>query len=263
MYPELFQFELPELISRLLSIKQVTIYSYPFCILLGTVLAYTYFLYAQKKQIRKRHLALNFLVLIFVMAYMGGKIFLILENPSQYFLRAFTVDFYVSGGFVFYGSFLFCLSAIIYVLFKKGLPILQYLDIIAIVAAIVHSVGRLGCFLAGCCYGKPTTSFYGVYFPKNPTLAVHPTQLYEAVFIGLLLVILLRMSRLKRSNGTVFSFYIYGYATWRFMLEYLRGDNRGYVFNDLFSHSQIIALVIIIGLSAFLFIKHKTIKTTQ
>jgi len=262
MFPELFQFELPELFYRLFSIRQITIYSYPFCILIATLLGYKYFLYAQKRYISKANLKLNFLLLLLVMAYVGGKAFILLDNWEMYNNRMFSLDFYISGGFVFYGSFIFCIVSILIILYKKNLPIFKYLDLIAIMTAIVHSIGRLGCFLAGCCYGKPTDLLFGVNFPKNGAIAVHPTQLYEASFIILLLILLIRLLKYK-NNGTVFIIYIFAYAIWRFMLEYLRGDQRGYVFSNLFSHSQLIALMLIILLSTFLFIRFRNLKFTH
>jgi len=262
MYPELLQFDLPQLFNHFFAINQIIIYSYPFCILIGTILAYRYFIYIQRIKIGMAHLKLNLLLILFVMAYLGGKTFLFIDNPTERLPKLLSLDFYISSGFVFYGSFLFCLVSIVYILRKRRLPIFKYLDFIAIVTAIIHSLGRFGCFLAGCCYGKRTSSFLGVYFPKNEALAVHPTQLYEAIFIGILFVFLVKRIKYK-NNGSVFNLYIFSYATWRFALEYLRGDERGYIFNNLLSHSQLISLILISSLSIFLILKQKHLKFTH
>ncbi|WP_412561380.1 prolipoprotein diacylglyceryl transferase [Winogradskyella sp. MIT101101] len=262
MYPELFQLNLPEFINSLFSINTITIYSYPFCILIGSIVAYHYFIYAQSKYIGSINLKLNFVLLIIVMAYLGGKTFLVLDDASSYLDKVLSIEFYSSSGFVFYGSFLFCLFTVVLVLKKKKLPVLKYLDLIAIVTAIVHSAGRLGCFLAGCCYGKPTDSIFGVQFPENSIATVHPTQLYESIFIVLLLVLLLKLLKSK-NDGTVFTFYVLSYAVWRFLLEYLRGDQRGYVFNGFLSHSQLIALSLIFLSATLLLINSKRLKFTR
>ncbi|WP_299124054.1 prolipoprotein diacylglyceryl transferase family protein [uncultured Winogradskyella sp.] len=262
MLPELFHFELPELFNSLFSIKQITIYSYPFCILIACIIAYRFFIYAQNKCFGEIRLRLNFLFLLIFMAFIGGKLFLVFDNPMNYMSKVFTLVFYTSSGFVFYGSFISCLISILIVLYKKQLPIFKYLDIIAIVTTILHCIGRLGCFFAGCCYGVPTDSFLGVHFANNHTTKVHPTQLYEALFIGMLLICLLRTFKTK-NNGTVFTIYIFSYACWRFMLEYLRGDQRGYVFNDMLSQSQLIALILILLFGTFLFVKNFIVKSTQ
>ena len=240
----------------------MTIYSYPLCILLGTILAYRYFILAQIHNFGKAHLKLNFLIALIIAAFAGGKVFLVLDNSVLQFNDILSFDFISSGGFVFYGSFLFCLGLTLIVLVLKKLAILRYLDIIAITATIVHSFGRIGCFLAGCCYGRPTEAIVGVNFPDQNHVLVHPTQLYEASFIGLLFL-LLRYVIHHKPAGTTFSTYILGYASWRFILEYFRGDQRGYVFDGLFSHSQLIALVLIISLITTLLLRSNNFKITH
>lgn len=248
MFPELFQFNLPDFFYNFFSIKSITIYSYPLCIFLGSVIAYHYFQYAQKKYIGKKHLGIGLLIVMIVMAYIGGKVFLILNNISKNNIENYGANFYTSGGFVFYGSFLFCIISFLIILDKKKLPKYKYLDLIAIVASIVHPIGRLGCFLAGCCYGKTTNSVFGVFFQNNLQNRVYPTQLFESFFISVLLIFLIRLQNSKKNDGIVFVTYVLAYATLRFFLEFLRGDNRGYVFNNLISHSQLIALILIITL---------------
>ena len=88
-----------------------------------------------------------------------------------------------------------------------------------------HAIGRLGCFLNGCCYGKPTESWCGVVFPGQPT-AVLPTQLFEAFGLLTLFLILRKLQRpsLLRHPGRLFGVYLVSYAVLRFGLEFLRGD---------------------------------------
>jgi phosphatidylglycerol:prolipoprotein diacylglycerol transferase len=112
--------------------------------------------------------------------------------------------------------------------------------------------GRVGCFLAGCCYGRPTSSGWGVVFtdpacdaePKN--VALHPTQLYEAGYLLLILLTILYVRGRRRFFGQLFLLYLMLYAGGRFVLEYFRGDaSRGYVVENYISHSQLIAILII------------------
>jgi len=111
--------------------------------------------------------------------------------------------------------------------------------------------GRVGCFMAGCCYGKPTHSALGVTFtnpacqadPLNTPL--HPTQLYEASYIFLVMLVLLFLRSRKKFYGQLFLVYLMLYATGRFVLEYFRGDlGRGFVIQNYVSHSQFIAILI-------------------
>lgn len=137
------------------------------------------------------------------------------------------------------------------------------LDVMAVVTCIVHGFGRIGCFMAGCCYGKPTTSMLGVIFieptcqaePLNTPL--HPTQLYEAGFIFIILTILLVFKNRRQFEGQFFLIYLMAYATGRGVLELFRGDlERGFVFNDILSNSQFISLIII-SIALYFYVKLK------
>jgi phosphatidylglycerol:prolipoprotein diacylglycerol transferase len=156
-------------------------------------------------------------------------------------------------GFVFYGSFLLAIPAMLWFFRKHKLNPYRMLDIMAITTCLVHMFGRIGCFMAGCCHGIPTESIFGVTYvdpacsadPLNTPL--HPTQLYEAIFIGLVMVYLFYLRGRKKFNGQLFLTYLLLYGIGRFTLEYLRGDlARGFVIENILSHSQFIALIILI-----------------
>ena len=108
---------------------------------------------------------------------------------------------------------------------------------------IGHSLGRVGCFFAGCCYGKETDSCLGVKFPNLPH-PVYPTQLYEAAFLLILFAVCsyLLLRRKFRHNMTV---YLIGYGIFRFLIEFIRGDDRGKLFG-LLSPSQFWSLGMVI-----------------
>ena len=126
------------------------------------------------------------------------------------------------------------------------------LDVMAITTCLVHMFGRIGCFLAGCCYGKPTNSMLGVTFTDQACYAsplntpLFPTQLMEALYIFLVMVILFFLKSKKQFHGQLFLLYLILYAIGRFVLEYFRGDaGRGYLVEGYVSHSQFIALCIL------------------
>ena len=127
--------------------------------------------------------------------------------------------------------------------------------------ALGQCVGRLGCFAAGCDYGKPTSSFLGVVF-RNPlshqvtgvplNIPIHPAQVYESLATLVIFGILLWRIRRKAYDGEVFIIYIGLYALARFFIEFLRGDeDRGFVFNQLLSTSQFIAILAILAAAGF------------
>ena len=120
----------------------------------------------------------------------------------------------------------------------------EWFDILTLSVLSFHFWGRIGCFLGGCCYGKITTSIFGVIFPDNPLNNIvhdgvkrYPTQLFEAVALAIIFFIVL--FRKKK-----FQTYLLFYAIVRFLLEFFRGDDRG-TFTYL-SPAQIISIIILL-----------------
>ena len=253
MYPNLFKIPVPEFLQGFLP-HHITIHSYGFCIALGIFLSYLFLLKRLKKQFgADSDSVTNFVMLITFAGIIGGKLAFFLENPSFYFGHPANMFRHFGSGFVFYGSFILALP-VMYFYFKRFMwPIRKMLDNMAIVVIIVHGLGRIGCFLAGCCYGNRTDSWLGVTFsspycaalPLNTPL--HPTQLYEAGLLILIFTILQLIRNRKQYNGQLFLIYTFLYAIGRFFIEFLRGDyERGHLFNGTLSHSQFVALIILI-----------------
>lgn len=257
MHPELFTFQLPDFLTRFLNTQEVTIYTYAFCIVLGTLIASLYTKWRAKKEMNIAELPNTFFYLIFIAGFVGGKLFYYLEKPIYFIKNPHLLLDNFSGGFVFYGSFITIIPIVISYLKKHKIAVLPMLDILAITTLIVHSIGRIGCFNAGCCYGAPTNNSFGIIFPTSNNIAVHPTQLYEAVTLISLLLILLTIKKRQQFNGQIFLLYVSFYAISRAVLELFRGDNRGYIIENILSHSQFIALLILISAAVF-YIKLKT-----
>ena len=188
----------------------------------------------------------NFFYLIFIAGFVGGKLFYFLENPTKYFNNLKLILDNFSGGFVFYGSFVTIIPLLIWYLKKHKIPILPMLDILAITTLIVHSIGRLGCFFGGCCYGKPTDTFMGMIFPTTHGTKVHPTQLYEIAALLIIMVLLFYIKQKQQFKGQLFLLYIIFYAIARNILELFRGDTRGFIIDGVLSHSQFIGIVLIL-----------------
>lgn len=147
---------------------------------------------------------------------------------------------------------------------------LDYFDLIIPGFTLGHFFGRVGCFFGGCCYGGPTDSIFGVCFPagsnaaaKYPgldgaSLPVFPTQLFEAVFE--LIVFILMMSLYKKLRGRFLEVYCFGYSVFRFLAEFLRGDNRGSTGFAL-SPSQVMSIILlVIGILSLLYKQGKVFK---
>lgn len=135
----------------------------------------------------------------------------------------------LKGGLVFYGGLLGgILTAAIYCRIYR-IRLLDYGDEALIFLPIAHAFGRIGCFFAGCCYGRPCEAPLGVVFadsiggaPKN--IAVLPVQLYEAGFNFILFAVLILVARKQHKRGFMTGLYLLCYAIFRFAIEYLRYD---------------------------------------
>lgn len=245
MYKELFHIPLPYFLSNLLGKDAITLYSYAVCIVIGALLATVYTKWCAKKELSITTLPNSFFYAIFIMGFLGGKLFYYLERPLYFVSNPNLILDSFSGGFVFYGSFVTIIPFIIWYLRKRKIPVLPMLDILAIATLITQILGRIGCFLGGCCYGIPTDTFLGIVFPNSNGIGVHPTQLYEVFLLLVILLFTLYIKQKKQFEGEAFLTYVILYAFCRFFLELLRGDKRGYIIDGFLSHSQGIAILVI------------------
>jgi phosphatidylglycerol:prolipoprotein diacylglycerol transferase len=173
------------------------------------------------------------------------------ENPWQ----LFSLDFLRSGG-VFYGGLIGAILTGYLLVRRYGLPWWKTADAFAPGIALGQTIGRLGCFSAGCCWGKPTNLPWGVRFtelgheitgvPIDQHL--HPTQLYESAATLLIFFFLIWLHRRKRFSGQVILFYSVLYGVTRFLIEFVRDDPRGDIAGLTtltgLSTSQMISLVV-------------------
>lgn len=171
---------------------------------------------------------------------------------------------FITGGFTFYGGLISGGVALALLAKLSHFKIIPLLNTLAPCVIIAHAWGRIGCFLGGCCFGKPTSFLLAVHYPAGSlpvmfyktSVPVHPVQLYEAVFLFMLFAVINKIGFKKRC-----AVYLVSYGLIRFACEYARGDFRGALFgNTLFSPSQLISLLVILaGLGLFaLYKKNQT-----
>jgi phosphatidylglycerol:prolipoprotein diacylglycerol transferase len=167
-------------------------------------------------------------------------------------------------GFVFYGGLIFGAAAFFLTAARKKLAALRAADLFAPALALGHAFGRIGCFSAGCCYGSPTSCALSVTFTNpasevNPAflgVPLHPTQLYEAA--GNFMIFLVLNAALTRSQkngwraGRVVALYAALYSVERFLVEFLRGDDRGAMRFGL-SPAQLISAAAFLAAAAALY----------
>ncbi|MDO4519664.1 MAG: prolipoprotein diacylglyceryl transferase [Eubacteriales bacterium] len=242
--------------NELLKIGPFTIYGYGFMIALGIIAA---FLIAEKRA-KRNNLDSEQIVFLSVCTvlcgFLGAKLLYwitelpaFIKNPMSFFTT-------MADGFVVYGGIIggiiggFVISKI------KMLDFLAYFDLMIPSIAIAQGFGRIGCFLAGCCYGKETKSalhivFHSSWYAPNG-VALIPTQLYSAGLDFIHFAILLLIAAKTRKKGVVAACYLIFYSAGRFILEFFRGDiNRGSV--GMLSTSQFIAVfVFVIGIAGLI-----------
>jgi phosphatidylglycerol:prolipoprotein diacylglycerol transferase len=203
--------------------------------------------------------AWNLGIVVVLCGIVGAKILYIVNDWSTYAAHPgdiFTLNTLQAGG-VFSGGLIGGFAAAAWYVRRHSMPPLATCDAFTPGLALGHAIGRLGCFAAGCCWGKPTHYFWGVTF-SNPLAAalvgtplnqaLEPTQLFEsAVEVANFFILSWLLNRRKFDGQVVGAFFmLYGVA--RFFLEFLRGDpGRGEVFGGAMTGTQLISICLVIA----------------
>lgn len=206
--------------------------------------------YVKKKNVDEKiadfvfYVAIIAIALGFLSATLFQSVYNYIEDPSHGF------EF---GGMTFIGGLIGGVGVFLIIYFStknnirkdyKG-SLIDIMPVVPCCITVAHGFGRIGCFFAGCCYGKETSGPLGMKFPdlKNP---VYPTQLYEAIFLCIFFAVLCYLAFKVNTKGNLnMGIYCIGYGIFRFLIEFLRGDDRGKLFN-LLSPSQFWSIVMII-----------------
>lgn len=239
---------------KLFDLGPFSIYSY------GVLLAAAYLGGLQFSLIRARQRGLDparvmdLGIYIIISALVGAKLLLVIVDADHFLDNPRDILSLARSGGVFYGGLILAVLVGYWYMWKHQMPTWRVADVIAPGIAFGHVVGRLGCFLAGCCYGHETDVPWAVTF-TNPLaqenvgtplgIPLHPTQLYEAGAELLILGLLLALEHKGRTfHGRTFWAYMLVYGVSRFVIEMFRGDPRGMVFGNV-STSQFISLCIV------------------
>lgn len=232
----------------LFSLFGLNIYGYGTMIAIGIISAFVLLHFRAPKRGYDEDSLLNMTILAIILGVIGGKLVFIItvlgdvvSNPSLIFKN-------ISNGFVFYGAVAAGILGVFIYCRRKKWNLLRTLDLAAPCVSLAQGFGRIGCFLAGCCYGKPTTLPIGVKFLSSSLgpsdTYVLPTEIFSSIFDFLLTIFLLWFDKKERKDGRVFSMYIMLYAVGRFIIEIFRGDPRGNV--GFLSTSQFIAIIALV-----------------
>lgn len=206
---------------------------------------------------------------IFVAGIIGARLFFVIEYHDEFFrpgeplaASLARAAFFPNGGLVVFGALPTAALAAWWYARRHGLPLLRLADAIAPALLVGLAIGRVGCFLNGCCYGGPTDLPWGVSFPAGSppaaafpaaggaSVAVHPAQLYAAIDAAVLALVAIAFTPLARREGAVFALVLTLHPVARILLEIIRVDEQPALGTPL-SISQLVSLVLL-GLAAAL-----------
>lgn len=239
---------------KLFDLGPLTVYTY------GVLLAAAYLVGLQTALVRARSRGIDgskvmdLGIYVIISALVGAKLLLLIVDFDYFSKNPAEIFSLVRSGGVFYGGLILATIVAAWQIRRHRLPLWPTGDAIAPGIALGQVVGRLGCFFAGCCYGRETHVPWAITFtdplaalnvgtPLNVPL--HPTQLYESGAVAVILVALLAFERRGRAfPGRTFWTYVLLYSVTRFIIEFYRGDSRGMVV-DAVSTSQFISLLLV------------------
>lgn len=255
MYPVLFTIPL---------FGGITIHSYGVMVALGFVAAILWVTYESKRLGQDPARAMDLVFYIILSAIVGSRILHVAIAERERFIDNPLMIFKIwEGGLVFYGGLIAAVAVGIWYVRRHRMPVLLTCDIFAPAISIGHAIGRIGCFLAGCCYGRPVDhpAWYSLTFPVLPKtfaptgIALYPAQLMEAGGEFLIFLSLVIFRRWKRFDGQIIATYLMLYAILRSFNECFRGDSeRGFVVGEWLSTSQFISIILFIA-GAALYVK--------
>ncbi len=202
-----------------------------------------------KKENINPEIIFNLLFFVFVCGILGARIFYVIENISYYLKSPKEIIMLQHGGMAWFGGLIFGTGAAIIFIKKNKLKLFKILDILVPFVALAQSIGRIGCLLNGCCYGRPAE--FGIYF-KVFDQALIPIQLYSSLLLLLIFFILRFMQDKRHAPGAILCAYLFLYSIKRFFIEYFRNDSPR-IFHGL-TLFQALSLALL-SVSLLLFIK--------
>lgn len=243
--------------NDLLTIGPITIHGYGFMIGLGAFLAVLLGAKRAKTKNLNPDTVYSLAIVCLLFGFIGAKVLYCIVEFKTIMLDPMSI--FSGSGFVVYGGIIGgVIAAIVYCKLKK-IRFLDYFDLLIPSVALAQGFGRVGCFLAGCCYGRETDSIVGIAF-QNSSLAPNgvkliPTQLFSSVCCFLIAIILIIFAKNEKSRGKVGALYLIMYSIGRFIIEFFRNDFRGSI-GGVLSTSQFISIfILLLGMILF-FVKN-------
>jgi len=243
----------------ILNIGPFTLYSYGLCVALGFLISTIFILRDAAKSDLKQSDVVDCLIMVLISGLIGGRLLYVFLNAEYYAQFPLRILMFYEGGLAFQGALAAAvISGVVFTRIKK-LSFRKIADLIVPYIALGQAIGRIGCFLNGCCYGKIVEHGFAVTFPGEAVTRM-PVQIYSSLFLFVFFLILMKIRKKHFFDGCVFASYLMIYGVFRFFMDLLRGDELS-VFYCL-KLSQFIGVVTFLcGLLIFFVFKKKKVKS--
>lgn len=199
MYPEICK------------IGPFTVYSYGLMLAVAFTVSTALAVLAAKREKSNPDIIFNLAFISFISGIIGARIFYIAENIGYYIKSPLEIIMLQRGGLSWFGGLILAVSAGIAYLKNKNLPVYKTLDLIIPFVALAQAIGRIGCLLNGCCFGKEYLTI--------------PLQVYSSLLLIFIFIVLRLLQDRPHRNGQIFFTYLLLYSAKRFFIEFWRADN--------------------------------------
>ncbi|WP_027722645.1 prolipoprotein diacylglyceryl transferase [Maridesulfovibrio zosterae] len=216
----------------LFTLGSINIYSYSVYLTAGCLLAMGWAMREARYKDLPYSLAPITGIIAIICGILGARALYVGLYPQQFVNNIIEIFYIWQGGFVFSGAFIFgSLGGLLFLKSKKQ-DIMPWLDCFAPAIALGQAIGRIGCFSAGCCYGKHTDLPWAVTFRNTDSVAplfypLHPTQIYHSLAGIITFVILLQAKKYLKNDGKITGLFLVLFSLFRFIIEFFRADYRG------------------------------------
>lgn len=244
----------------LIKLGPLTIHTYGFFLALGVLSAIFLSLYLGKKEKLDTQVLADFSFYTILIGLLGAKLFLFVTEWKYYTENPKQIPGLITSAGTFYGGLICGAIFVFWYVRKHKLNIRVIGDVMLPAVALAHFFGRMGCFMAGCCWGRVAENCaIAVTFTHPDTttgvphnIPLYPTQLLESILNLINFIVLMIFFNKKKFQGQIMAIYVFNYSLIRFIIEFFRGDDdRGYVFGGLshpFTSLSVPQLISIIGI---------------
>jgi len=205
----------------LIKIGSISVYSYGFILAVAFIVSFFIAISEAKRKSISLDVVYDLTLAAMIGGVVGARIFYVIAHLDYFFEHLLKIFVIQDGGLVFYGGLVGGTLAVFLVISLKKLVTSKVADMVAPCLALGGAIGRIGCFLNGCCYGKPSNVFWVVKFPGLP-YARHPTQIYDLLYNLIIFGIIWNFRKKTDKDGMIFWIYLFLYSTGRFIVEFFR-----------------------------------------